>query len=346
MKILLTGGAGYIGSHTAVELLSSGYEVVIVDNFSNSEPGIINQIELLTDCSVDTYNIDITNKDDLNRIMNRHEIDCVIHLAGKKFAAESFNYPIKYYRNNIDTTLSLLECMEQNQINKIIFSSSAAVYNCLTSITCVETDEILRCDNPYGWSKLMNEQILKDAVYSNEDLSVLILRIFNPVSVHNSGLLGGVVKDEQIDLMTKVLLVATGKIKEMTVFGKDYLTCDGTCRRDFIHVMDLAEGIVKALNFILHHKGIDIFNLGSGNSYSVLEMIQTFEHCNNTSVPFKFGPKRQGDVGNIVANCEKAKKLLNWKARRTIEDMCRDLWNYQRLSAMKKTVDIITKQRC
>ena len=328
MKILLAGGAGYIGSHTAIELLSSGYEVVIADNYSNSTPEVINQIERLTGCSVEAYNIDITCKNDLNSIMNKHEIGCVIHLASEKFTAESFEHPLKYYRNNIDTTLTLLECMEQNKVDKIIFSSSAAVYNCLTSNTFTEVDNVLNCNSPYGRSKQMNEQILKDVVAANGNLAVLILRIFNPVSVHNSGLIGGVMKDGQRDLMTIVSLAAIGKIKEMMVFGNDYLTRDGTCRRDFIHVMDLAEGIGKALDYILHHKGIEILNLGTGRSSSILEMIQAFEYYNNVSVPYKFGPKRLGDADEIIADCKKTQKLLDWKAKRTIEDICRDLWNY------------------
>lgn len=329
MKVLLTGGAGYIGSHTCVELLERGYDVVIADNYSNSKPEVINRIKEITGKDVVVYPIDVGNSEALTKLFDEQNIDAVIHFAGYKAVGESCQKPLMYYRNNIDSTLTLLEVMEKFDVNKIVFSSSATVYGEDNPIPYVETMPITGCTNPYGWTKLMIEQILRDASNANEKLSAVLLRYFNPIGAHPSGRIGEDPSGIPNNLLPYVAKVATGKLPSLGVFGNDYPTKDGTGVRDYIHVVDLAKGHVAALEYADKHTGAEAINLGSGNGHSVLDVVNTFSSVNNIPVPYEIKPRRAGDLPEYYANAEKAKKLLNWTAELTLEDMCRDLWNWQ-----------------
>lgn len=330
MKILLSGGAGYIGSHTAVELLNIGHELIIVDDYSNSCPVVINRIEKITGKKVNFYKIDVKDKAAMSKVFTKNKIDCVIHFAGLKAVGESVHQPILYYRNNIDTTLTLLECMQEAEVKQIVFSSSATVYGEEKTMPCLETMNRGNCTNPYGWTKYMIEQILEDVAVAYPEMSVVLLRYFNPVGAHESGLIGEDPKGIPNNLMPYVSQVAVGKRKKLTVFGGNYNTPDGTCRRDFIHVMDLAEAHVKAVEYAAVHKGVETFNLGTGMPYSVLDIIKTFEKVNNVKINYEIGARRAGDLPECWANADKAAKLLGWQAKRNLEDMCRDAWNWQR----------------
>lgn len=330
MNVLLAGGAGYIGSHTAVSLIEAGHEVVVVDNFKNSSPEAIRRVEKLTNKKITTYEADVKEKETLNGIFKREKIDCVIHFAGLKAVGESVVKPIEYYRNNIDTTLSLLEAMKENDIKQIVFSSSATVYGQENASPLYESNKKGTCTNPYGWTKWMMEQILSDAAYANQDLSVVLLRYFNPIGAHPSGLIGEDPQGIPNNLMPYVSQTAIGKRECLTVFGDDYDTPDGTCLRDYIHVCDLAEGHVKAVEFSNQNKGVETINLGTGVPYSVLDLVHAFEKANHIKVNYKIGPRREGDLAICYANADKAKKLLNWQASRNLEDMCRDTWNWQK----------------
>lgn len=329
MKILLSGGAGYIGSHTAVELLIMGHELVIVDNFSNSCPEVINRIEQITGKNVNTYQIDVKNKAAMSKVFAENKIDSVIHFAGFKAVGESVHQPIRYYRNNIDTTLTLLECMQEAGVKQIVFSSSATVYGEENTMPCLETMNRGNCTNSYGWTKYMIEQILEDVAVAYPEMSVVLLRYFNPVGAHESGLIGEDPQGIPNNLMPYVSQVAVGKREKLTVFGGDYNTPDGTCRRDFIHVMDLAEAHVKAVEYAAVHRGVEIFNIGTGMPYSVLDIIKTFEKVSNVKINYEIGARRAGDLPECWANVDKAVKLLGWQAKRNLEDMCRDAWNWQ-----------------
>ncbi len=329
MKVLLTGGAGYIGSHTCVELLEKGYDVVIADNFSNSKPEVIKRIREITGKDVDVYSIDVADKEALTKLFTEQQIEAVIHFAGYKAVGESCQKPLMYYRNNIDATLTLLEVMEKFDVNKFVFSSSATVYGENNPIPYVETMPITGCTNPYGWTKLMIEQILKDAANANKKLSAVLLRYFNPIGAHSSGRIGEDPSGIPNNLLPYVAKVATGKLPVLGVFGDDYPTKDGTGVRDYIHVVDLAKGHVAALEYADKHTGAEAINLGSGNGHSVLEVVNTFSAVNNIPVPYEIKPRRAGDLPEYYANAEKAKELLNWTAELTLEDMCRDLWNWQ-----------------
>lgn len=329
MNVLLAGGAGYIGSHTAVELLNAGYQVVIVDDYSNSSPEAVHRIEKITGKRVISYEADVKNKEKMRYIFSENHIDCVIHFAGLKAVGESVRLPLKYYRNNIDTTLTLLECMEEAGVNQFVFSSSATVYGEENEPPYVETMHRGRCSNPYGWTKVMMEQILEDAAKANPELSVILLRYFNPIGAHESGLIGEDPQGIPNNLMPFIAQVAVGRRDHLTVFGGDYPTPDGTCLRDYIHVMDLANGHVKAVEYAANHKGVEVFNLGTGTPYSVLDIIHAFEKATGVKVKYEIGPRRAGDLPKFWADSTKAQKVLGWHAERTLEDMCRDTWNWQ-----------------
>lgn len=329
MNILLAGGAGYIGSHTAVELLNAGHEIVIVDDYSNSCPEAVKRIESITGKKVVSYEADVKDKDAVRKIFKENNLDCVIHFAGLKAVGESVQQPVRYYRNNIDTTLTLLECMEEFGVHQMVFSSSATVYGEENQIPYVETMKRGSCSNPYGWTKVMMEEILEDAAVANKNLSVVLLRYFNPIGAHESGLIGEDPQGIPNNLMPYLAQVAVGRRDHLTVFGGDYPTADGTCRRDYIHVMDLANGHLKAVEYAAKNKGVEVFNLGTGTPYSVLDIIQAFEKGTGVSVKYEIGPRRAGDLPEFWANADKAARVLGWKATRNLQDMCRDTWNWQ-----------------
>lgn len=327
MKILVTGGTGYIGSHTAVELLNSGYEIVIIDNFSNSKSDVLDKIKLITNKDFKFYEGDVCNKDLLRKIFSENKIDAVIHFAGYKAVGESVKKPIMYYRNNIDSTLSLIEVMNEFNCKKIVFSSSATVYGNPTTLP-IKEDFPLSTTNPYGSTKLMIENILRDLYISDNDWSIALLRYFNPIGAHISGLIGENPKGIPNNLMPYIVKVASKELDELSIFGNDYNTPDGTGVRDYIHVVDLAKGHIKAIEKILKDKGIDAYNLGTGIGYSVLDLVTTFERVNNIKVPYKITDRRPGDIASCYADSSYALEKLNWKAEKGIEEMCRDSYNY------------------
>ena len=328
--VFLAGGAGYIGSHTAVELLNAGYEVVVADNYSNSSPESIRRVEEITGKKIALYEADIRDNAKMAEIFRAHRIDAVIHFAGLKAVGESVQKPLLYYRNNIDTTLTLLETMAECGVKNIIFSSSATVYGEENPIPYLETMPRGVCSNPYGWTKAMMEQILEDAAKADPSLSVILLRYFNPIGAHPSGRIGEDPSGIPNNLMPFVTQVAVGKREYLTVFGDDYPTPDGTCRRDYIHVVDLAVGHVKAVDYVLAHDGVEVFNLGTGTPYSVNEIVDTFERVNGVSVPHVYGSRRAGDIPEFYANADKALRVLGWRTKYLLEDMCRDAWNWQK----------------
>ena len=327
MKVLVTGGTGYIGSHTAVELLNSDYEIVIIDNFSNSKSDVLDKIKLITNKDFKFYEGDVCNKDLLRKIFNENKIDAVIHFAGYKAVGESVKKPIMYYRNNIDSTLSLIEVMNEFNCKKIVFSSSATVYGNPTTLP-IKEDFPLSTTNPYGSTKLMIENILRDLYISDNDWSIALLRYFNPIGAHVSGLIGENPKGIPNNLMPYIVKVANKELDELSIFGNDYNTPDGTGVRDYIHVVDLAKGHIKAIEKILKDKGIDAYNLGTGIGYSVLDLVTTFEKINNIKVPYKITDRRPGDIASCYADSSYALEKLNWKAEKGIEEMCRDSYNF------------------
>lgn len=330
MSILLAGGAGYIGSHTAVELLRAGYDVVIVDNYDNSCPEVINRIEKITGVRPTVYEADVKDSDAVKKIFDEQNIEVVIHFAGLKAVGESVEKPIKYYRNNIDTTLTLLEVMEEKGCKNIVFSSSATIYGEDAPVPHVESMGRGKCTNPYGWTKNMMEQILEDAAYADKDMSVVILRYFNPIGADESGLIGEDPQGIPNNLMPYVSQVAVGRREKLTIFGNDYDTPDGTCRRDFIHVTDLAIGHVKAVEYALNNNGIEILNMGTGIPYSVNEIVNAFKEANGIAINYEYGPRREGDLAECWSNADKAKDILGWTAERDLVDMCKDTWNWQK----------------
>ena len=329
MAILLSGGAGYIGSHVALTLINAGYEIVIVDNFSNCADSVPERIADITGIYPKTYHEDITDSAKLERIFEENHITAVIHLAGFKAVAESVLYPLKYYRNNLDSALTLLEVMGRYDCRQFIFSSSATVYGAKYPSPLTETTPSGDCSNPYGWTKYMIERILTDEANADGTLSVVLLRYFNPVGAHPSGLLGEEPSGVPNNLMPRIVQAASGAAEPLTIFGDNYPTPDGTCIRDYIHVIDLAEGHLAALQYAEHHSGMEIFNLGTGNGISVRNLVETFQRVNGVTVPFRIGSRRSGDAPVCFANVEKAEKLLAWKAKRTLDDMCRDAWNWE-----------------
>ena len=329
MTVLLAGGAGYIGSHTAVQLLMSGHDVVIADDYSNSCPEVINRIEGITGKRVRAYETDVKDKVKVQQIFAENEIDCVIHFAGLKAVGESVQQPLKYYRNNIDTTLTLLECMQEAGVKQFVFSSSATVYGEENAIPYIETMKRGSCSNPYGWTKVMMEEILEDAAKADPELTVVLLRYFNPIGAHESGRIGEDPQGIPNNLMPYIAQVAVGRRDHLTIFGNDYPTPDGTCRRDYIHVMDLAEGHVKALKKFEDKPAVYIYNLGTGHGYSVLDVIHAFSKAVGKEIPYVIKPRRAGDIATCYSDATKAKVELGWEAKRNLDDMCRDAWNWQ-----------------
>ena len=329
MQVLLTGGTGYIGSHTAVELIKSGKDVVIVDNLSNSKEEVIDKIKQITGKQVKFYKADILDKVAMDKIFTENEIEAVIHFAGLKAVGESVEKPLEYYHNNIVGTLVLLDVMKKHNCKKIVFSSSATVYGDSGVPRLVETMGRRTPTNPYGATKAMIEKILEDLYTSDNTWDICILRYFNPVGAHESGLIGEEPQGIPNNLMPYIVRVANGTLKELTIYGDDYDTKDGTGVRDYIHVVDLANGHLCALNKLdKEGSGIFTYNLGTGNGYSVLEMVTTFEKATGKEVPHKIGPRRPGDVAICYADPTKAHKELGWKATKTLEDMCKDSWKY------------------
>jgi UDP-glucose 4-epimerase len=328
MAILITGGAGYIGSHTCVELLEAGYEVVIVDNLSNSSPIALKRVAEITNKAVTFYQIDLLDRKGLDGVFSRHSIDAVIHFAGLKAVGESVRLPLKYYHTNIMSTLMLCEVMEKHGVNKLVFSSSATVYGLPKQVPIGE-DFPLGATNPYGRTKLMLEQILQDLAGSNEQWGISILRYFNPIGAHKSGLIGENPNGVPNNLLPYISQVAVQKLDQVNVFGDDYPTVDGTGVRDYIHVVDLAKGHLRALERILGKSGVDVYNLGTGRGYSVLEMIAAFERVSGRSIPYTITDRRPGDIAVCFANTTKANEELGWSATRGIEEMCEDSWRWQ-----------------
>lgn len=328
MKILVTGGCGFIGSHTVVELLEEGYEVVIIDNFSNSKPDILEKIKEITNKNFEFYEEDVCNKEKLEQIFSENKIDAVIHFAGYKAVGESVQKPLMYYRNNLDSTLTLCEVMANHNVKNIVFSSSATVYGNPETLPIKETFKTGDTTNPYGTTKVMIERILNDLYISDNSWNIALLRYFNPIGAHKSGLIGENPNDIPNNLMPYIVKVATGELKELNVFGNDYDTIDGTGVRDYIHVVDLAKGHIKAIEWVLKNNGIDAFNLGTGNGYSVLELVEAFKKYNNVDVPYKIVARREGDIATCYADVSKALEKLNWSSRYGIEDMVKDSYNY------------------
>lgn len=328
MSILVTGGAGYIGSHTVVELLKLGKEVVIVDNLSNSSILVLDRIETITGKRPTFYELDVADKEALRQVFENENIEAAIHFAGYKAVGESVAKPIMYYENNIMSTLALVEVMTEFSVKKIVFSSSATVYGLNNPSPLVETMPT-SATNPYGYTKVMLEQILRDLEVADKEWSIALLRYFNPIGAHESGLIGEDPAGIPNNLMPFIAQVAVGKREELSVFGNDYDTVDGTGVRDYIHVIDLALGHIKALEKISTTAGVHTYNLGSGQGTSVLELVQAFEKVNGVPVPYKIVDRRPGDVATCYANADKALAELNWKTEKTIEDMCRDTWNWQ-----------------
>lgn len=326
-KILVTGGAGYIGSHTVVELLEKGEKLIIVDNFSNSSPESLEKIKVITKKDFEFYEVDLLDEEKLEKIFQENEIESVIHFAGLKAVGESVSKPIEYYHNNITGTLILLKLMKKYNCKKIVFSSSATVYGNPKKLP-IKEDFPLSTTNPYGSTKLMIEQILQDVAISDKEFRIAILRYFNPIGAHKSGLIGEVPNGIPNNIMPYIMKVATGEYKELTVYGSDYPTPDGTGVRDYIHVVDLSKGHLKALDKIREEQGVKIYNLGTGNGYSVLELVKTFEKVNGVKVNYKIGERRPGDIPACYADPSKAEKELGWKAEKGIEDMCRDGWRF------------------
>ena len=330
MSILVTGGAGYIGSHTVVELLNEGEEVIIIDNFSNSKPSSLDAIRKITGKDFKFYEIDYLDRNSLEKVFEENpDIDSVLNFAGYKAVGESVRKPIEYYTNNISGALVLLDTMRKYNVKKFVFSSSATVYGVPERIPLTEECKTGGTTNPYGTTKLFIEQILKDLYESDNTWDIAILRYFNPVGAHETGLIGEEPKGIPNNLMPYVVRVAAGILPELSVFGDDYNTPDGTGVRDYIHVVDLAKGHLKALKKLEKEKqGLFIYNLGTGTGYSVLDMVNAFEKSTGKTVKYKITPRRPGDIATCYSNPEKAKNELNWQAEKTLEDMCKDSWNY------------------
>ena len=330
-KVLVTGGAGYIGSHTVVELLNNNKEVVIIDNFSNSKKEVLDDIRKITGKDFNFYEIDYLDKEALEKVFKENTIESVINFAGFKAVGESVEKPLEYYHNNIGGAVILLETMKKYNVKKFVFSSSATVYGDPETIPITEECKIGGTTNPYGTTKLYIEQILQDLYISDNTWDICILRYFNPVGAHESGLIGEDPKGIPNNLMPYITKVAAGILPELSIFGNDYNTPDGTGVRDYIHVVDLAKGHLLALNKLdKENNGIFIYNLGTGKGYSVLELVEAFKKVNNVDVPYKIVPRRPGDVAMCYSDPTKAEKELGFKATKTLEDMCRDGWNYQK----------------
>ena len=328
MTILLTGGAGFIGSHTYVELTKAGHEAIIVDNLYNSCPKVIERLQTITGKPVTFYEADVCDASQLEPIFQKHSFDAVIHFAGYKAVGESVEKPLEYYRNNLDSTLTLCETMRKHGVKRFVFSSSATVYGVTEKMPLTE-DLPTGCTNPYGWTKYMIEQILRDVAHANPDWAIALLRYFNPVGAHESGLIGEDPVGIPNNLMPYITQVASGKLQKLRVFGNDYPTPDGTGVRDYIHVVDLAQGHVAACEYLQNHTGCEAINLGTGVGYSVLDLVHAFERVNELPIPYEITARRAGDIACCYADATRAHDLLHWSTHKSLEDMCRDSWRWQ-----------------
>ncbi len=330
MKILLTGGAGFIATHTCVELCSAGHEAVLVDNYVNSCPEAIRRVEQIVGHEIPHYEADVADREAMNRIFDENHFDAVIHFAGLKAVGESVVQPLRYYRNNLDSTLTLCEVMQAHGVKRLVFSSSATVYGNQPVVPYREDMPSLGCTNPYGWTKFMIEKILEGQSHADPEWSVVLLRYFNPIGAHSSGLIGEDPAGIPNNLMPYIAKVAVGELDHLNVFGNDYPTHDGTGVRDYIHVVDLARGHVLACDFAAGRTGCEIINLGTGTGYSVLDLVKTFERVNQVPVPYVIAPRRAGDIAENYADPTRALELLGWKAEKNLEDMCRDTYRFQK----------------
>jgi len=327
--VFLAGGAGFIGSHMAVELLSRQYDIVVADNFSNSTPEALNRVKKLTNRDFPIYDCDVRDSAKLDEIFGKHKIDCIIHFAGYKAAGESIDLPLNYYENNLDSTLSLCRAMERHGTRKFIFSSSACVYSEKNTMPLTEDSIVGECPNPYGWTKFISEQILKDAAVANPSWSITMLRYFNLFGAHESGDIGDDPTGIPKNLPPFIAQVAAGRRDFLEIFGDDYPTPDGSCIRDYIHIMDLVKGHIAAMEYCENNKGAEAFNLGTGRGTSNFELVAAFEEANNIKIPMNIVARRPGDAPVSYCCTDKAEKMLNWKAEKTIAEACRDMWNWQ-----------------
>ena len=334
MNVLVTGGAGYIGSHTCVELLEKGYGVVVIDNLVNSSAKSLERVEQITGKSLDFYQNDVRDRDAMERIFSKHDIDCVIHFAGLKAVGESVAMPLEYYDNNLYSTVVLCETMRDHGVKNIVFSSSATVYSGDNTMPLRENSHTGLCTNPYGWTKYMCELILRDTGKAIPDWYIALLRYFNPIGAHSSGLIGEDPRGIPNNLMPYISQVAIGRRDHLNVFGDDYDTPDGTGVRDYIHVVDLARGHVAAIDYMQTHKGENVFNLGTGIGYSVLDMVHAFERVTGKKIPYEITARRPGDLATVYASPDKSAELLGWKAQYNLDDMCRDTWAWQTKNPM------------
>ena len=334
MNVLVTGGAGYIGSHTCVELLNSGYGVVVADNLVNSSEKSLERVEQICGKDLAFYEIDVRDRAALDRIFEKHDIGCVIHFAGLKAVGESVAMPLEYYDNNLNSTIQLCRAMKDHGVRDIVFSSSATVYSGDNDMPLRESSKTGMCTNPYGWTKYMSEQILRDTVKAVDDFSISLLRYFNPIGAHASGLIGEDPRGVPNNLMPYIAQVAVGRRDHLSVYGDAYDTPDGTGVRDYIHVVDLARGHVCAIEYMLGHRGENVFNLGTGTGYSVLDMVHAFERVTGVKIPYEIVGRRPGDLATVYSSPDKSAQLLGWKAQYTLDDMCRDTWAWQSKNPM------------
>ncbi len=329
MAILVTGGAGFIGSHTCVELLSTGYEVIVVDNLSNSSEEVLSRIERITGKNTRFYKGDVRDKELLRTVFSENTVEAVIHFAGFKAVGESVQLPLMYYNNNLTSTLILLEVMQEFDVKRLVFSSSATVYGTNNPVPLTE-DMPLSASNPYGRSKLFIEEILRDLYISDESWSIALLRYFNPIGAHSSGLIGESPKGVPNNLMPYISQVAVGKLEKLNVFGNDYATADGTGSRDYIHIVDLALGHIKAIEWVMANRGCDAFNLGTGKGTTVLQLRDAFVNSTGVEIPYSYASRRPGDADEVYACADKARDQLGWEAKYDIEAMCLDTWRWQK----------------
>ena len=334
MNVLVTGGAGYIGSHTCVELLNEGYGVIVIDNLCNSNPKSLDRVRAITGKKLTFYEGDVRDEALLRKIFANHDIGCVIHFAGLKAVGESVTQPWRYYDNNLNSTLVLTKVMADVGMKNIIFSSSATVYTADNEMPLREDSRTGNCTNPYGWTKYMTEQILSGMATADKEWSIVLLRYFNPIGAHKSGAIGEDPRGIPNNLMPYITQVAIGRREFLSVFGNDYDTPDGTGVRDYIHVVDLARGHVAAVKFVAGNSGCEVFNLGTGIGYSVLDMVTTFSRVNDVAVPYKITDRRPGDIATCYAAPGKSAEVLGWSAEHTLDDMCRDSWNWQKNNPM------------
>ena len=334
MNVLVTGGAGYIGSHTCVELLERGYGVIVADNLVNSSAKSLERVQQITGKSLDFYEIDVRDRAALDRIFEKHDIGCAIHFAGLKAVGESVAMPLEYYDNNLNSTITLCRAMKDHGVKNIVFSSSATVYSGDNEMPLKESSHTGMCTNPYGWTKYMSEQILRDTAFADEEWSIALLRYFNPIGAHSSGLIGEDPRGIPNNLMPFISQVAVGRRDHLNVFGNDYDTHDGTGVRDYIHVVDLARGHVCAIEYMQKHKGENVFNLGTGMGYSVLDMVKAFERVTGIKIPYEIVARRPGDLATVYSCPDKSAELLGWKAQYNLDDMCRDTWAWQSKNPM------------